>query len=208
MRLAFFLLVLVNLLFFVWAQGYFGEREGGREPQRLQDQLQPDKMIVALPPAPAPAAAAPAQACRRIEGLIAKDAERLQQTLQAAGLAASIQPAGPAPSYWVNIPALTNKAAADKKAGELKLFGVMDFHVMQADDGSFIISLGVFRDEAVAGEYLQALNKKGVKSARVDTQTKAPALVRLDVRGAAELLTGRLPELLAGTAGVTAADCP
>lgn len=204
MRLAFFLLVLANLLFFVWAQGYLGGRDEGREPQRLQDQLQPERMKVTQ----APAQPVLPQACRRVEGLVAGNAERLQQAIQGAGFTASIQPVELAPTYWVNIPALPSEAVADKKAGELKLFGVSDFHVMQAEGGGFVISLGLFRNEAGANEFLQGLNRKGVKSARIDTQTKAPSLVRIDVRGAAEQLAQRLPELLAGTAGATLADCP
>ena len=205
MRVAFFLLVLANLLLFVWAQGYFGGQQEGREPQRLNDQIEPEKMKVT------PLAAAPAapQACRRVEGLAAKEAEQLQQALQGSGLTAGIQPvAEEAQSFWVNIPALPNKAAADKKAGELKLFGVTDFHVMQAEGGSLVISLGLFKDEAAAGEFLQGLNRKGVKSARVEAKPKPPAQARVEVRGAADLLAKRLPELLAGMAGATASDCP
>ena len=155
--------------------------------------------------------AAPQQACRRVEGLAAKDAEQLQQAIQGSGggLAASIQPAAEeAPSFWVNIPGLPNKTVVDKKAGELKLFGVTDFHVMQAEGGGFVISLGLFKSEAGANEFLQGLNRRGVKSARVDAKAKPPALVYLEVRGTADLLAKRLPELLAGVGEATASDCP
>lgn len=205
MRAVFFLLVLANLVLFVWAQGYLGGQQEGREPQRLKDQIEPEKMkVTALAAAPA----AP-QACRRVEGLAAKDAEQVQQALQGSGLAASIQAgAEEAPSFWVNISALPNKAVADKKASELKLFGVTDFHVMQVEGGSFVISLGLFKTEDGASEFLQGLNRKGVKSARIETKARPPAQVRIEVRGAADLLAKRLPELLAGTIGATAGDCP
>ena len=199
MRLAFFLLVLANVALFAWSQGYFGGQQDGREPQRLKDQIEPEKMQVAAQ-----------QACRRVAGLAAKDAEQLRQAIlgSGGGLTASIEAtAEEAPSFWVNIPALPSKAFADKKAGELKLFGVTDFHVMQAEDGSFVISLGLFKNEDGANEFLQGLNRKGVKSARVDTKARPPAQARLEVRGAAELLAKRLPELLAGTTGATASDC-
>ena len=50
-RLFFFLLVFANLLFFAWAQGYFGRTDENREPQRLAQQLQADKLrIVRTPP--------------------------------------------------------------------------------------------------------------------------------------------------------------
>ena len=202
MRVAFFLLVLANLVLLVWAQGLPGGQEEGREPQRLKEQLQPEKMKVA-----AQAATPPPQTCRRVEGLAAPAAEQLRQTLQGSGLVASVQAAEEAPIFWVNISGLPNKAAADKKAGELKLFGVTDFHVIQAEGGSFVISLGLFRDEGGANEFLQGLAKKGVKSARIDAKSKPPGLAHLEVRGAAELLAKRLPELLAGTIGATAVEC-
>lgn len=208
MRLAFFLLVLANLIFFSWDSGYFGGQAEGREPQRLQDQLHPEKMKVAVAEQALPAVP-PQLACRMIDKLAPADAEQLQKGLQEAGgdLVATLAGGDDAPSFWVAIPALPNKAAADKKAGELKLLGVTDFHVMQSD-GSFAISLGLFRSESGASEFLLGLNKKGVKSARIETRAKPPVPVRLEVRGPAELLAKRLPELLAGIAGAAAVDCP
>jgi len=198
MRAAFFLLVLANLVFFTWAQGYWGGQDAGREPQRLKDQLHPEKMNVAPPPP---------QGCRRVEGLTAKDAEKLQLALQNVGLATSLQNAEEGPSFWVNIPALANKAAVDKKVAELKALGVTDFQAMQGESGSFVISLGLFRSEGSANEFLLAVNKKGVKSARVETR-RAPPPTRIEVRGAADVLAARLPDLLAGLAGASAVACP
>ena len=214
MRVAFFLLVLANLCFFAWAQGYFGGREEGREPQRLKEQIQPEKMKVVVtgqpvvaPPAPS-APTAQQQACRRIDGLAAADAEHLQKTLLDAGLAATVKSIEEAPSYWVHIPALPDKAAADKKLGELKQRGITDFQVMQTGGSAgLVISLGLFSSEGAANEFLLGLNKKGVRSARIEARAKPPAQARLEVRGATDLVAKRLPELLAGTVGVTAADC-
>lgn len=45
-RPIFFLLVFVNLAFFVWAAGYLGESSEGREPQRLGQQLHPEQLRV------------------------------------------------------------------------------------------------------------------------------------------------------------------
>jgi hypothetical protein len=254
MRLAFFLLVLANLIFFVWSAGYLGGQEAGREPQRLANQLNPEKIKVtpmapapAAPPAPAaapaapegaapapatgpvPAAAAaptaeaapikvaavqpaapipaPAPACRRIDGVAAKDGGALQQAMQKAGFNVAVLPMEER-SYWVNISALANKAAADKKAGELKALGVTDFHVLQGEKGSFVISLAILKDEASANQFLQAVVKKGVKSARIEARSKAAAALRLELRGPADLFEKRLPALLAAAPGASATDCP
>lgn len=198
MRAAFFLLVLANLVFFVWAQGYFGGEDAGREPQRLADQLNPGKMTVTVREKAVPVA----QACRILGGLGAGDAESLQKAL---GGDVGMRPLEET-SWWVSINALPNKAAADKKSAELKLLGVTDFHVLQTEGGTFAVSLGVLDTEAAATELLQALGRKGVKSARVEAKAKAPA--RFELRGPADLIEKRLPEAIAGIAGAGVADCP
>lgn len=198
MRIAFFLLVLANLVFFVWAQGYFGGEDAGREPQRLADQLNPGKMTVTVREKAQPVA----QACRLVGGLAAGDAEALHKAL---GAGVALRPVEEK-SWWVSINTLPNKAAADKKAAELKLLGITDFHVLQAEGGTFAVSLGVLDSEAAAAEFLQALGRKGVKSARVEAKAKAPA--RFELRGPADLLAKRLPEAIAGVAGASVADCP
>ena len=198
MRVAFFLLVLANLVFFVWAQGYFGGEAAGREPQRLADQLNPGKMTVAVREKTVPVA----QACRLVGGLGASDAESLHKAL---GEGVAMRPLEEK-SWWVSINALPNKAAADKKAAELKLLGITDFHVLQSESGTFAVSLGVLDSEAAAAEFLQALGRKGVKSARVEAKAKVPA--RFELRGPADVLAKRLPEAIAGIAGAGVADCP
>lgn len=205
LRALFFLLVLVNAVLFAWGQGYFGARDEGHEPQRLADQLSPEKLKVSQ--APKAAAAQPRQACRRIGGLAAAEAEKLQKSLQDgdAGLKATVTAGPDETSWWVNIGALPNKAAADKKAAELRQLGVTDFHVMQAEGGLFAISLGVFSSEAGAGEFLRTLNGKGVRSARVDLRNKAGS-VTVEANGVEDALVKRLTELLAGSTA-TVADC-
>jgi hypothetical protein len=45
-RLIFFLLVFVNLIFFVGVAGYLGGADEGREPQRLVQQLHPEQLRI------------------------------------------------------------------------------------------------------------------------------------------------------------------
>ena len=198
MRGVFFALVFVNLVFFAWAQGYFGEADAGREPQRLADQLNPGKMTVTVREKPAVAA----EGCRIVSGVAARDAEQLQKTL---GEGVALRPLDET-NWWVSINALPNKAAADKKAAELKLLGITDFHVLQGEGGSFAVSLGVLDSEAAANDMLQALGRKGVKSARVEPKAKVPT--RFELRGPAPLVEKRLDEAVAGLAGASVANCP
>lgn len=218
-RAAFLLLVFANLVFFAWAQGYFGELGGGRqgrEPQRLASQLAADKLrIVAAGPAEGEKAAAarPAAdqpACRFVSSLAAADAEALRTALTAAGFAVELKTASPQQaSYWVHIPPLANKAAAEKKSAELRALGVKDFYIVGEEGPSRnAISLGLFQNEAGANEFLQGLGKRGVRSARIEVREKPPQAIGIVVRGAVPALDARLAEQVARTPGMTIANCP
>lgn len=207
----FFLLVLANLVAFAWTLGYFGARDEGREPGRLADQLHPDRITIAQagkePPPPPPTL------CKTVAGLPAKEAETVRALLESRAeggeaVSVAVKPDAEVQSFAVTIGNLAGKAAADKKAGELRALGVTEFKAGEdARTGGWAIVFGVFGNEAAAGEALAALNKRGVKSARVEAGERKAELVRLDVRGPAELIAKRLPVALAGVAGTTVGDC-
>jgi len=203
LRASILALVLVNLLFFAWGQGYFGDREEGREPQRLSNQLLPEKLrlVSAAVPSAAP------QACRMLSGLSPEDAQRLktQAGEKAPGLDLVAKPGQPT-SYWVLIPPLPNRQAAEKKLLELKRLGLSDFSLMQEDDPDRLaISLGLFNSEQAAQDRLNILLKRGVRSAELRARKKPG---QWQVRGPAELLTTKLPELLLAFPAASIADCP
>ena len=211
MRALFFLLVLANLAFFAWSQGYFGSVDEGREPQRLATQLFPEKMKVAVaggggpPPARATPAAAPE--CRLVGGLPLPDAEKLAAAVveKGEGARATLVPVGEGPAYWVHLPTQPNKAAAEKKAAELKPLGITEFKVLEQGD-AFVVSLGLFRNEQSARDLLQAVQKKGARSAQITEREGPSTRAGVEVRGPAEWLARRLPELL--PAGAAMGDCP
>jgi hypothetical protein len=158
-----------------------------------------------VPAAQAPVAAA--LGCRRIEGVAAKDSSVLQQSLQTAGFTVAMLPADER-GWWVSIPALPSKAAADKKGGELKSLGIADFQIFPMEKGAFAVVLGIFRDEASATQFLQAAMKKGVKSARLEMRLKTATALRLELRGPADLFAQRLPQLMVAAPGASATECP
>lgn len=214
-RIVFLLLVLVNLLLFVWAAGYLGGRgrDEGREPERLQTQLQAERLRVSAQaespapaieaPAPAPAAdASPMTVCRRVGPMTAADADKLKKALIENGGAATpvaVENSG----YWVYIPAVAGRAP-EQSAAELKDAGITDFFVVSDDEPTRgAISLGFYHKEEAAKDLLQRLNKKGIKSAKIAPQPRKTGKVVLNVRGASELLDQQLAKL---TAEVV--DCP
>jgi hypothetical protein len=74
--------------------------------------------------------------------------------------------------YWVYIPPLNNKAAINKKVAELKERGVEEYFIVQkTGPWRNAISLGVFKSQEAAQNFLNILRAKDVRSARVGERT-------------------------------------
>lgn len=222
MRLAFWILVVLNLVLLAGAQGLFGGGEGGREPDRLARQLKPEQLRIvaaadaapAVPPPAEPAPAAPPPpppvelACKRIEGLAPAEAESLTKALadlpdwQTRVIALDVPP-----SYWVAIPGLSSRTTAEKKRDEVDLLGIKDHEILESTPlGPFAVSFGRLTDETAAKELLQGLQKKGVRSARV-VSPPVPERKAVELRAPAAVLDQKLPELAALFATASIGDC-
>ena len=142
-----FLLVLANLLFFAFTEGYIAQVPNP-DTLRMNKQVRPDDIRVVSrdtpPPAKAPVSAeatpavsaaqapaetppAPAETCLAWAGLASKDADRLATLLkeQFADFKQTRRvETSTVKNWWVFIPPLPNKTEADKKASELKQLGI------------------------------------------------------------------------------------
>lgn len=218
MRLALTVLLLVNLVLFVGGQGYFGGADAGREPSRLQQQIEPDKLRIipaGLSPA-TPAHPTVALFCQRIEGLSAAEADAIKQrgATETPGWQFTLIPEqavnGPA-SHWVLIGQLSSRAVAEKKKTELRQLGVKEGQIVEDSKlGPFTVSLGVFRNQALAEEFLQSLAQKGVRSAQLAKRELSPEKFAVELRvpaNAADELNRKLHELLPPLAGARRVDC-
>lgn len=207
MRGIVFLLILGNLLFFAWSQGYLGLSESP-DAQRMQQQLQADRLrIVARgePPPESKPASPPKKeepVCLQWPKLALADAERLERFLAekypAFKTTRSAHPGNT--SYWVFIPPLANRQEAERKALELKRLNVPEFFVVQdAGANRLAISLGIFSSEEAAQARLDILRAKNVKSARIGERGGEPARATLETNGPAahrEALTQAVAEIL------------
>lgn len=206
-RSIFFLLVLANLLVFVWTQGYFGDSDDGHEPQKLDQQLHPEKLRIVRIAQTAPVRKEE-PACRVISGLTLANGEALKAAVAAAGADAKLMPQEEPALHLVLIADLANKAAADKKLAELARIGIEGHKLVALEGGRHEIVLGSFTSETAARDLLQALNKKGIKSAKTDKREQPAARARVEARGAATTLLQQLPKLIAPYAEATLGDCP
>lgn len=226
LKILFLLLLTINGGLFAFQQGYLDDwMPSNREPARVKQQLNPDKLQL-LPAADANAnadatltaasgtqtksedksearvavveaqstldktvaaveqtmaASAPAEvadtrsnagnaACTEIGNFDAAEAKRFETRLAALAIKGKVKrrPIPDSLRHVVYIPPQASRAAAEKKAAELKNLGVDDFFIIQEPTPlQWGISLGVFKTEEAARKHLADLNKKGVRSARI-----------------------------------------
>jgi hypothetical protein len=107
---------------------------------------------------------APPSSCLVWGAFNTTQADELNAKAQSAGLPAALsQPVTVTASHIIAMGPYPNRAAVDKKMGELKRLKVSDF----AAADKLTISLGVFSSQDAAQERLKALGKQGVRSAKI-----------------------------------------
>jgi SPOR domain len=212
MRTLFFSLLLANLLFFGWHAGYLGpgmEKPG--EPERLAQQIAPDKIRLVSADAPRRAADRPRLACLEWGTFPAQEAERAVAVLAGLGLGERLisRKVEETAQWWVFMPPQGSKANADKKTDELTRLGITDYFVV-TDEGptKFAISLGVFRTEESAKNYLASLVAKGVKTGRTGERETKVQKTLFQIRDADDTVRARLADIRKDFAGIDLHDCP
>jgi len=199
MRLLFLTLLLANVAAF----GYivYAEGRAGGDAQIMMLQISPEKVKLLNPSVPSPplrkdmSLAPPRLACLEWGAFAGDDIARAQSALARFDLSDKVaQRAAGESGWWVFIPPLKTKAEADKKAGEARALGVEDLYVVQDNSAQrFAISLGAFKTEEAANNYLAQLRQKGVRSAAAAPRgVKSMTFV---IRDPGDAVTARLAEL-------------
>lgn len=214
MRILVFLLILGNLLFLAWSQGFLGS-SSNPDALRVQQQLLADQVkvlsrgeppaVVSQPKQPEKVAEIkavdiclvlsdlPMEAVARVERMLAEELPAFKSERAAISGTSS---------YWVIIPPLASKADVDTKVAELKQLDISEFFVVQeSGPNNRAISLGLYTSNAAATSQLERLRKKGVRSARIVERIVKPTLASLEIRGPAaqadslsQAILGVLPE--------------
>jgi hypothetical protein len=193
------LLVLANLTLL----GYtFLDRRSAGEAARLAEQIRPDKIKLLTPKevaqlGPAKVAALP-DVCAEWGPF--NDAERSRALTDleplALGRLLTQRRVESSSVFWVFLPPLPNKAAAETRAAVLRAAGVREVSVVDSGAQRFAISLGVFRAEDAAQAYLAELGAKGVQNAQVGSRQQASVATWLVIRDPHEPVLTRLRELV------------
>ena len=238
-------LVFANLLALTIWKGWIGGGAHPGEPERLSNQLSPERMrlvteqrpaapapVVAVPAAPVvpppavpdappqngappqPAAPAPPAETAAPPGCVAFGGVSVAQLDEIKARSAGAGPgfkltesrSGAVSSWWVHVPTLGSKEAAERKAAEIRKLGVDDLFIVQ-DPGpaQFAISLGLYKNEAQANRLLESLREKGVRSAQV--AGRGASVLRVELRGPSDSLATLASDLSERLRGANRLEC-
>ncbi len=229
-------LMFANLLALAIWKGWLGGGAYPGEPERLSNQLNPERMrlVADVRPVPAPVAAAsvppvapavpelpsppvaPAPVvenpappgCVAFGGVSAAQLAEINARIASAGPGFKLTESrsGAASSWWVHVPPLGSKEAAERKAAEIRKLGVDDLFIVQ-DPGpaQFAISLGLYRNETQANRLLESLREKGVRSAQV--AGRGAAALRVELRGPSDSLATLASDLSERLRGANRLEC-
>lgn len=198
MRTLLVLLLLANLTLL----GYtLLDRRTTGEGVRLQQQVHPDKIKLLTPRevaqlGPAKIAALP-DVC--VEWGPFSDADRARALADleplALGKLLTQRRVESSTAYWVYVPPLANKAAAETRAAVLRAAGVKDLFVVDSGRDRFAISLGNYRTEEAADAYVAELAARNITTARVAPRQLTTVSTLLVIRDPREPVMARLREI-------------
>ena len=173
------LLLVANLGFFAWTQGWLDavvgvHSRGDREPERLARQFQPQSVHI-VPPNEAAAAMS-----------AAAEADSAESLLQAALPASSwVRAIAVQPGVWlVYLGRFAALEAMQQKANELRRLQAPFEEVQGPPELVPGLALGQFDTRAAAQRALDDLTQRGVRTARVVTLAEPATMVMLRIEHA------------------------
>ena len=166
-------LLLANLAFFAWSQGWLdsivGMRSiGDREPERMLRQVHPE-LVRVLPPPSAASAAAPPLACLEAGPFSEAELAAAQSAAQGALPGAAVADVKiEQPGVWmVYMGRYADREALTKKEDELKRRRLTYEELRDNAALAPGLSLGRFDDRAAANVALEQFTQQGIRTARV-----------------------------------------
>lgn len=207
------LLLLANLLFLGWSQGWFdavGLRpDGEREPERLQRQVRPE-VIRVLPPGAASAASVGAAATCIESGPFAdaefEAARSAAQTALPPGSVATVKVDQPG-TWIVYMGRYATREAQTRKEDELKRRKLPYDEIRDGSALSPGLSLGRFDNPAAAAGALEQFTQLGVRTARVVELAAAASRYWLRIDAASPALAAQAATLPFAASGRPFAAC-
>lgn len=208
-RALFFALLVINLA--VAGYAWYASTQSNPDAQLIHQQLNAQQIHVI---APRPMVTQRAKtACLEWGTFGGTELRAAQSALDALSLGARVthREVPTQANYWVYLPPLKNKEEVDRKLSELQKLGVEDYSAVGGQGPMRnSISLGIFRTEEAANNYLEALQKQGVRSARVGRRETRVMQTTFLIQEPDVPLTAKLADLRQRFPGseLKALDCP
>jgi SPOR domain len=207
MRAVFLLLLFVNAAFLAWT--YYARSIGSQGERMAAQQLEPEKVRLVSRDEATRLARERLPGCAEWGPISPADIARAQDALNGILPGAKVEqvPRSEASGWWVYVPPLASRQAANQRVAELRRSGITDLFVIP-DDAKLRngISLGVFRSEEAAKGYVEALRKRGVRDV-VLAERERNARVYLQVQNVPPPLRKRMAELKTAFLGSEVQDC-
>jgi hypothetical protein len=209
-RALFGLLLLANLA--IAAYAWYAAHQASPDAGLLNQQLNADKIRVTAPRPMVPAAR-PKAACLEWGTFGSGEVKAAQAALDAlqVGDRVSSRDVQVLVGFWVYIPPLKTRAEVDHKIAELQKRGVQEYYAVDAPGPmKNAVSLGIFKTEDAASKFLDSLQQKGVRSARVGSREHRVTQTAFLVREPDVASTAKLAELRVQFPGseLKGVDCP
>lgn len=221
MKWLFYLLLVANILIFTYVQ--LGAGNGNAQSAHPPFHADKIKLLREVPSAPAlkPVAkletaittmAAKPAVCLEWGSFAGEEQARAQQGLEQLQLGEKLgsRSVEEGATYWVYIPPLKTRKDAEKKIAELKARGVTEYFLVQDGPSKNAISLGIFKSEELANNYLASLQTKGVLTVIISERTHVVKRILFQISDAGEQVAMKLGELQRDFPGseVRTVECP
>lgn len=210
MRTVFFVLLFANAAFFAYR--FYVTQYANPATDPIAQQLQPERIRIVQPEELARLAVSRrGVACIELGPVATADASRAEEAVGAlaGGLKISQRRVDEANRWWVYIPPLPTRAAANQRVAELKKQGVDDYEFI-GDDSVWrnAISLGVYGSEEAANRRVDELKRRGVRGMQAAPREGRGTRVYVQLRDAPEPVRLRFVELKDGFPGADVRECP
>ncbi len=214
MRVLALLLLLANLLYAAWAQGWLGaygwKPRAQQEPERLAQQVNPERLELVDPAQlKEPSDATPSSlSCLMTPELSVAERDAVQAAAQAVLPEGSwrMEEQAAALRYDVYMGPYPGQKELDAKAEQLKALGVR-FELTGNGAQSAGLSLGSYASQAQAEEALKAFVAKGVRTAKVLAMASSGRSYRFRVPLVDVQILTKLPELASALPGQGLMPC-
>jgi hypothetical protein len=211
MKLIFIGLVIANALVFALWQGLLPNPLAVEHvPKVVVEQKNPQLLRVISEAEATATVKSDATSCLEWGAFVAGDVNAVDAALKPLSLGGRLSrvAATDTRSTMVYIPPLENKALADKKVVELARLGVKDFYIIQdPPELRWGISLGVFKSDDAAKQFLANLVSKGVHSAKLRARPMATTKFNYVFKDVSEDEISALEKLTVNFPGRTLRGC-